>query len=409
MRFLFLKLLNMSLAGTGLLVLVSCISLFSRRIPKWSICILWGVVAIRLTYPETFEHDFSVVPAAQIVTENSSPTAKQHVYISTGYKYVDDISQRVINHFFLTEEKAKDGRKDYLETMSIIWLAGVIILLLRAFINEVCLYFRLDESVRVRKGILLSDKMSAPFVFGIIKPCIVLPTGLTDKEERNVIRHEKAHIQRMDQLWMLLGYTLLIIYWFNPVSWLAFYLFCRDIEYACDEKVIRKLDLEGRREYSETLLAVSASERKKIVLRLSFGEINVKKRIKKVLEYAKPKKILVCFSIMIVIGVAGLFLTTMPYKGQTKVTTIVWQDDDSVQMHKAEIELKKVLDDYDRSRISDVSVLLQNSETNGKELSVLVENEGEVYSLDEQTVMRDFLASYLDIEKDHVYLQCVVK
>lgn len=193
--------------------------------------------------------------------------------------------------------------------MGAIWVIGVIVMLFYAFFCYFHLKNRLKTAVLFRDNLYQSEAVTSPFVLGFIRPRIYLPFTLAEKDLDAVVAHEKAHIARGDVLWKLLGYLFLCVYWFNPLVWLAYILFCRDIEFACDERVIGQLAIEERAAYSEALLAASMPKARIAACPLAFGEGNVKERIKRVLSYKKPAFWVILIAVLACAALAVCFLT----------------------------------------------------------------------------------------------------
>ena len=203
-----------------------------------------------------------------------------------------------------------------------VWLIGVVGMLLYALISFLRLRHRVRASVLLEKGVYVCDDISDPFILGLIRPRICLPSGMDEQTRAYVLSHECAHLKRFDHIWKPLGFLLLSVYWFNPLLWLAYVLLCRDIELACDEKVVKELDDAGKAAYSEALVTASVSRRSIAACPLAFGETGVKSRVKSVLNYKKPAFWIILVAILACIAVAICFLT-MPKKNQPDAAEIV--------------------------------------------------------------------------------------
>ena len=182
-------------------------------------------------------------------------------------------------------------------------------LILYAAISALRLRLRVRTAVRLEGNVFQSEFVPSPFILGVLRPRIYLPFGLEPGAQDMVLAHERAHLKRGDQLWKPLGFLLLTAYWFNPVCWLAYVLFCRDIEAACDEKVVRELGESCKTAYSRALLQCSVPRRMITACPLAFGETGVKGRIKSVLNYKKPAFWVVLAAVFVSIAVAVCFLT----------------------------------------------------------------------------------------------------
>lgn len=202
--------------------------------------------------------------------------------------------------------------------MSVIWLAGVILLFTYAIITYIRLRNRTMVSVNIGENIYLCDDVDSPFILGVFNTKIFIPTGLADEDREYVLAHERAHLRRRDNLWKPLGYVILAVYWFNPLSWIAYIFMCRDIEVACDEKVIADKDAEYKRQYATTLLNCSVDRKHVTACPLAFGEAGVKQRIKAVLNYKKPAFWVVILAAAVCIAVAVGFMTSPSSNGKLK-------------------------------------------------------------------------------------------
>lgn len=284
MEAVFIKILNMSIVASWLIFAVIIFRLLLKSAPKWIRCVMWAMVAVRLIIPFSFESRLSLIPNTQkLYDTGNSSTA-----------YVN--SAPVI--FQETEDKP-----DILAIVSLVWLIGVAVMLIYMLSSYIYLRIAVRESVRLKGNIRLCDHIKSSFVLGFFNPIIYLDSALTDKETEYVIAHEQAHLKRHDNIWKPLGFILLSVYWFNPLCWIAYWLFNKDIELACDEKVVKTLDVQGKKEYSTALLLCSSNHHMIAACPLAFGENNVKQRIKSALHYKKPSKYVV-----VTAGIACLFV-----------------------------------------------------------------------------------------------------
>ena len=278
---LFLKLVNLSITASWLVLAVLLIRLVFRKAPKWIRCFLWGLVALRLICPISIESALSPEPGA-----SANPA------------------------------------QIWLFVLAWIWAAGAAAMLLYEQISYLLLKRRVATATLLRENIKQSENINSPFVLGLFRPVIYLPYRVADEELTYVIAHEKAHIRRKDHWWKPIGFILLAIYWFHPLFWVAYVLLCRDIEAACDEKVIREMGTEDRRAYSAALLHCSVRHRVIAACPLAFGEVGVKARIKDVMNYKKPALGIVLLAVAATI-VAAICLLTVPKKDINKQQEIV--------------------------------------------------------------------------------------
>ena len=312
MAAVFLKLLNLSISASWLVLAVLVLRLVSKRSPKWMNVLLWGIVALRLVLPFSVESALSLIPSAETV----SPAAVQFdpaPTITSGVSVIDNaVNPSLSEHFSAVPTASVNPLYVWTEIAGWVWLIGLGAMLLYALVSYLRLRRRVSVSLPIQDHIYLCDAISSPFILGVVKPRIYLPSGLDEVQRQNVLSHERAHLARRDHWWKPLGFALLAVYWFNPVLWLAYALLCRDIELACDERVIRTMDESAVKTYSTVLLACSMLRKAAITCPLAFGEVGVKERVKNALHYKKPAFRVVAASVAVCVVVAVCFLTNPP-------------------------------------------------------------------------------------------------
>ena len=312
MAAVFLKLLNLSISASWLVLAVLVLRLISKRSPKWVNVLLWGIVALRLVLPFSIESALSLIPSAETV----SPAAVQFdpaPTITSGVSVIDNaVNPSLSEHFSAVPTASVNPLYVWTEIAGWVWLIGLGAMLLYALVSYLRLRRRVSVSLPIQDHIYLCDAISSPFILGVVKPHIYLPSGLDEVQRQNVLSHERAHLARRDHWWKPLGFALLAVYWFNPVLWLAYALLCRDIELACDERVIRTMDESAVKTYSTVLLACSMLRKAAITCPLAFGEVGVKERVKNALHYKKPAFWVVAASVAVCVVVAVCFLTNPP-------------------------------------------------------------------------------------------------
>ena len=308
MNELFLKIINMSISASWLVLAVLILRFVLKKAPKWINVLLWGIVAIRLICPFSFESTLSLIPSAETIPLNigmdTTPT------INSGISAINNAVNPIIGQ----SNTPMAGASVNLLQITIgiyeyIWIFGMIALALYTAISYWRLHRKVDTAVRYKDNIFQSENVSFPFVLGIIKPRIYLPFKMNGQYLEYVVAHEQAHICRKDHWWKPLGFLLLMIHWFNPLMWLAYVLLCRDIELACDEKVIKELGNEQRGDYTQALVACSVNRRMIAACPLTFGEVGVKERVKSVMNYKKPALWVIIIAVIVCVGVAVCFLT----------------------------------------------------------------------------------------------------
>lgn len=312
MNDLFLQFLNMSIAATWAVLAVLLLRLALRKAPKRIFCLLWAIPALRLLIPAFFESDLSLVPSPQVIPADIVGAETPIIY--SGISGVDATVNPV-----LTQNPGLIDR--FLHIAAILWLCGMGILLLYSIISWLYLRFTVRVSLEHSAGIYLCDEVKSPFILGIFRPRIYLPSGIDRETMTHVLAHENAHLKRLDHLWKPLGYLLLSIHWFNPVLWVAYILLCRDIERACDEMVLSNTDDTARVGYARALVDCSVHRRMILTCPVAFGEVGVKSRIRAVLSYKKPTLWIILVAFVAGVVTSLCFLTnprpcTHRYQGQ---------------------------------------------------------------------------------------------
>lgn len=326
MEALFVKLVNMSITAGWLVLAVMAVRLVFRRAPKWMLCLLWGMVALRLLCPFSMESGLSLIPSTQPLKQEivfTAPPERQasgEILNSMGSVVLEkspaapargeilDAGGNVVLEKDLNPNSA-DPEQVWLFVLSRVWGLGMGLMVLYAFISYLLLRRRVATAIPMGKNIKRSEFVDTPFVLGLFRPVIYLPACMEPGDIPYVVAHEQAHIRRRDHWWKPLGFLLLSIYWFNPLLWVAYILLCRDIEAACDEKVIRDMTMDDRRAYSTALLNCSIHRRRIAACPLAFGEVGVKERVKSVMNYKKPAFWVLLIAVAISVVVAVCFLT----------------------------------------------------------------------------------------------------
>ena len=304
----FLKIINMSISASWLIFAVLILRLVLKKAPKWVNVLLWGIVAIRLICPFSFESALSLIPSAETFPKKiiSGPSFD----VQSGITPVDNrINDYLGDRYFEGVTVPANNGNTIMTILTIVWTIGILLLVAYTVISYWRLHREIDTAVRYKDNIFQSENVSSPFVLGLIKPRIYLPFKLDGQDMEHVVAHEQAHIRRKDHWWKPLGFLLLTIHWFNPLMWLAYVLLCRDIELACDEKVIKGLSNEQRADYTQALVACSVNHRMIAACPLTFGEVGVKERVKSVMNYKKPAFWVIIIAVIICVGVAACFLT----------------------------------------------------------------------------------------------------
>ncbi len=304
----FIKIFNLGLtAGWLVLAILLCRPLM-RRVPKWINCLLWGIVGLRLVFPFSLESIFSLIPSAEPLPPDimMSPLPE----INSGVGVLNNAVNPIISTTLAPEVGASVNPMQVIIGIAAwIWVIGIALMLGYGAVSYISLRFKVRASVKGEKNVCFCDEVDSPFILGVIRPRIYVPSGMCGEELDHVLAHERAHLRRCDHLWKPLGFTFLAFYWFNPILWAAYALLCRDIESACDEKVIKTMSAEAKKSYSEALLACSLHRKRIMACPLAFGEVGVKQRIKSVLSYKKPAFWVIIAALIATLVLSVCFLT----------------------------------------------------------------------------------------------------
>ena len=268
MRQVFQAVLQLSLSGSLLILALLLLRLCFRRFPKWGNVALWGLAAVRLLLPFRIESRFSLIPGK---------TTPQ-------YDFADTVPVPDVGEVPTITTPVWDP----VNLIAVVWLAGVLLFLLWFVFSYFRLSSRLNTAVRLRDNIYQSEFVATPIVVGFIQPRIYLPFCVDEACLDPILAHEQAHIRRGDPWWKLLAFVCLAVHWYNPLVWVAYFLFGRDVEFACDEAVIKKLDAKGRADYARTLMVYGAKFYGFPVSLTAFGVTETKGRIRAVARYKRP-------------------------------------------------------------------------------------------------------------------------
>ena len=328
MKELFLEVLKLSLSASLFVAAVVLLRLIFRKAPKWVFCALWAVVALRLVLPVNIQTQVSLVPDE--IAQGQLADYMNHYYVedvdihhegTPMYQYAVEAGRQPVGDMVITQQNSLKEPASLASVFSWVWLAGVAVMLGYTIVSVWMLRRKLMTATLLRDNIRRSEQVDSPFVLGLLRPVIYLPYRMDTEDMAYVVAHEQSHIQRRDHWWKPLGFLLLSIHWFNPVLWVAYILLCRDIEAACDEKVIAAMSREELQAYSRALLHCSIHRRRIAACPLAFGETGVKARIKSVMHYKKPAFWVILVTIVASV-VAAVLLLTAPREEQPEETTL---------------------------------------------------------------------------------------
>ena len=318
---IFLKLLNMSITASWLALAVMALRFLLKKAPKSLTVLMWALVAVRLVCPFSFESVLSLIPNTEPVPPSIVYTAEEtpgaaEILSHVGNNPVDyslgidtQTGSLVINEITAPDGDTVNPLLLMTTVASIVWAVGVVAMLLYTLLSFLRVRKSVSEAAHYKDNIYLCDSITTPFILGLLRPKIYLPSDINEQDAEYVIAHERAHLRRLDHIWKPLGFAILTVYWFNPLMWLSYVLFCRDIELACDERVIKNLGADTKKPYSNALINCSAPKRTVAACPLAFGETGVKTRIKSVLHYKKPTVWMIAVCLILGIAVAVCFLT----------------------------------------------------------------------------------------------------
>ena len=297
---------NMSLTASVVILAVLAVRLLLRRAPKVFAYALWAVVLFRLLCPVSVTSAVSLMGAlgapaqertqrtsveqyvpADIMIRGTAPAVTQlpqpPLPAETGGAVSDapaDTAPAAVPAMSFNEP---------VFILTLIWLAGMVLLLAYSLVSLLRLRRRLVGTVRLRDNIYLADHIPSPFVMGLFRPKIYLPSILTETERGYILRHEQYHLRRRDHLVKFLSFLALCIHWFNPLVWAAFILSGKDMEMSCDEAVVRELGEDIRADYSASLLSLATGRRIVAGMPLAFGEGDTGSRIRNLLNWKRPR------------------------------------------------------------------------------------------------------------------------
>lgn len=358
---IFLKLLNLSISASWLVLVVLALRLVLKRAPKWVNVLLWGMVALRLMLPFSIESALSLIPSAETVSPevvrfDPAPT------ITSGVELIDNAVNPALSESFAAAPLASVNPL-YVWTYLAgwVWLLGLAAMLAYALVSYLRLRRRVSASIRLRENIYVCDEVPSPFILGIVHPRIYLPSALDEAQRGSVLSHERAHLARRDHWWKPLGFALLAVYWFNPLLWLAYTLLCRDIELACDERVLRGMDAGQVKDYSSALLACSVPRRMIAACPLAFGEVGVGARVKNALRYKKPAFWVVAASVAVCVVVAVCFLTNPERATMKWAKSLRVEDVARIELFVMPQAIDKQYKDLDTEEIAEAVALINKS------------------------------------------------
>ncbi len=372
MKDIFIEMLKNSFYSVFLIVGVLLIrALISRKIPRWTICMLWALIGIRLLVPFSFETNFSLVPNLSVEYKSIGATDKTDIELNEDSENVYNAENVIgFENSAQNDSNTIQKEKSVLGIIQKVWFFGFGGMVLYGAFSFIRLKKRVSIFSLSENGARRSEYVSSPFVFGVFKPKIYIPYGISEKSESNIIAHEKAHIKRGDHITKLFAYVVLSIHWFNPFVWVYFITLNKDIEYACDEKVLSGMNLEEKQQYARALLEYSVKKYAFVSPSpVSFGEIGVKKRVKNLFENKITSKILYLFAITLFVSTSFVFMT----KQENNLNVTIYRAENGIEVSISDVEngieasISDVLEDYAENSIDTETSLPKTEETSESE------------------------------------------
>ena len=316
MEKVFVEILNMGLTATWVVLAVLAVRALCHKAPKGLTVCLWALVGLRLVSPFIPESILSLIPSGKIVSPEILLAERPSIH--TGVTMLNSMVNPYLSEHLAPEYSVSSGWAPGVSAnpmqilafvASLVWIAGMVIMFAYSLSSYLWLRHKVKVSLCYRNNIYFCDSIATPFVFGIIKPRIYLPSGMEEAQTECVIAHEMSHLKRKDHWWKTIAFFLLSVYWFHPLLWISYMLFSRDIERACDERVVREMEPESRKNYAEALVSCSLQKRRMLACPLAFGEVGVKNRVKSVLNYKKPAFWIVAVTVIAGVAIVVCFLT----------------------------------------------------------------------------------------------------
>lgn len=402
MSALFLKILNLTINVSWLILAVIAARLLLKKAPRWISCLLWGLVAVRLLCPISLESVLSILPSAKVVPDNIEMVQDPH--IDSGVRIIDNAVNPVIEKSFSPDAASSVNPMQVVVFLgSILWLTGMVVMLLYALFSFILLRRKVRASVAMNDRVMECDEVDSPFILGIFRPEIYVPSGISEDTLELVIAHEEAHLKRHDHWWKPFGFVLLAVYWFNPLCWVAYILLCRDIEAACDEKVIKDKDREYMAAYSQALLDCSVNRRIITACPLAFGETGVKERVRGVLNYKKPAFWVIIVAVIACIIVAVCFMTN-PKKAEPDPSIL---DEETRRKYQYEIELNEMICDYAPDVIDSATTNIITKDGIINSVNAVIFCSDKVKATEIQSGIGDAISDFLGIDSKSVFMAFV--
>ena len=339
----FLWFFNRAIAASWLILAVIVLRILIKRAPKCITCALWGICALRLVLPFSLQSVLSLIPSAQTVVPES--IYENRPQIDSGIPIIDNnVNSQITEQYFEGVTVPEGSTISLTSIVAIIWIIGILALVTYALVSYVKLRKRVKGATMLEKGVFESAGVSSPFILGIFSPKIHLPLNMDEETKTYVLSHERAHLSRGDHIFKPLGFVILSLYWFSPLVWVAYIFFCRDIELACDERVVSKLEKNNRADYAQAILDCAIQKKGFSACPLAFGEVSIKDRVKSALSYKKPVLWVIIASLIVAIVVSALFVTDPIRKKNFELTVTGYNSplkDISITLSSADVNSER--------------------------------------------------------------------
>ena len=301
MTVFFAGLVKTAIGANWLILAAIFLRFLLKKAPRRVTCLLWAIVALRLVLPVSIESPVSLIPQTTVALQEAVDTSLIHVEAVPPWNGAAAPLPTAIG--------TAQASEMHTLPLATIWAAGMAVMLGYLLISYFRMRYLVREAVQEEGNIWVCDGVTSPFILGVFRPRIYLPSGLSGSSRAYVIAHEKSHLCCKDHLWKPFAFCLLAMYWFDPLVWAAYWLACRDIEFACDERVIRALKLPERKAYASALLACSDGRKRVLVCPVAFGETAVVQRFRSVLNYKRPSFWAILVAVILILALAIGFLT----------------------------------------------------------------------------------------------------
>ncbi len=326
MSALFANVLTASFHGSIVIAAVLILRLFLKKAPKKYLCYLWLLAGVRLLMPFEIQSDLSLQPQSPPDTvirwEQPAPIPmtpeSSDAFFSQPYHAAEApaaSSGEPSAPAPITVEPSFDVRS----LVPFLWIGIASLFLITSAVSYVNLRRKVRDAVKIPGG-WESEGIDTAFILGFVKPRIYIPVGMAPAARKHILAHERTHLDKGDHWIKMIGFLALALHWFNPLVWAAYILLCKDIEMACDERVVQFMELKERKEYSTALLNCSTNRIHYAASPVAFGEVSVKSRIQSILNYRKPSFWLGLLSVIAIVFVM-VCLVTSPVKSQEEASS----------------------------------------------------------------------------------------